>query len=81
LCGCASFIDDTLRRALVEGVPRSLEPCHGRRVGVTGPDIQPLAILAGFVRVHQAKVLIETLVERCRRGAADGCEQAKAKRE
>jgi hypothetical protein len=67
LRSCAPFISYALRRTLVKRVTRALEPCHGRRIGVTGPDIQQLAILTGFVRVEQAEVLIEALVDRRRR--------------
>src|SRR5258705_12532710 len=78
LCGCAPFISDALRRALVQGVSRALEPCYGHRIGVPAPDIQQLAVLARLVRVQQAKVLIETLVDRRSGRAADGHEQEKA---
>jgi hypothetical protein len=78
LGSCAPFVNDALRRALVERVTRALEPCHSGWVGVPGADIQHLT-LTGLVRIQQAKVLIEAFINRRgRRRAANRRDQEKA---
>ena len=72
------MIRDALRRAPVKRITCSLQPRHGRRVGVTGPDIQQLTFLARLVRVQQPKIPIEAFVDRCRRRDAARCDADKA---
>ncbi len=78
----ATLVRHTLGSALIECIALALEPCHRCRIGVAGPNVQLLTVLAGLVGVEQAEVLIEAFVDR-RRGSptATGREQEKAERE
>jgi hypothetical protein len=49
---CVPLVSDALRRASVKRVTCAIKPCHRRCIGVSGPDIEELTILAGFVRVQ-----------------------------
>jgi len=78
----ATLVRHTLGSALIECIALALEPCHRCRIGVAGPNVQLLTVLAGLVGVEQAEVLIEAFVDRrCGSPTATGREHEKAERE
>ena len=80
LFSCALLISDALRRALVKRVTRALEPRDGRGIGVSRADIHELTVLTWLVRVEQAEILVEALVDRRRRRRlANGRKQDEAR--
>src|SRR5271165_4228616 len=76
----APLVGHSLRRALVEPIPFALQARDGRRIGIAGPDVDNLTLLAWQVGVDHVQVIVEALVDwrvdgpgRCDQGyRADG---------
>src|SRR5271165_3903618 len=69
-----ALVGGALHALLVERIALALERGHRRGIGVTGPQIEALSILARQVRVKKAEISVQALVDR-RGSTAGGSEQ------
>jgi hypothetical protein len=78
----ALHLGNVSSRALVKGIAGALEARDCSRVGVAGANVQLFAILAGLVRLQEARIGIRALVDGSGRAEqARGREDAQSRRD